>query len=270
MTSVNPWFRDQVAWITGAGSGIGRALAVELARRGARVALSGRREDRLAEVAEHIAEIVGESGGQSTSAPALIVPCDVTDDRGVAGCVERVVGDLGGLDIAVANAGLSVSGRFETLGADEWKRQFDVNVLGAVSTVRHALPHLRETGGRIGLVGSVASFISFPKSSAYCASKFALRAIGLTLAQELHGSGVSVTLLHPGYVASEIAQVDNQGMFDPSRQDRRPGKLMWSAERAAGSWLARSTSASGSMSSPATARSAPGWASICPVWCTSQ
>lgn len=222
------WFQDRVAWITGAGSGIGRSLAIELARRGASVALSGRREDRLAEVAEQVME---QSGDLATRAVA--VPCDVTDDRAVAECVERVVGELGGLDIAVANAGLSVSGRFESLNADEWKRQFDVNVLGAVSTARHALPHLRESRGRLGLVGSIAAFTTFPKSSAYCASKFALRAIGLTLAQELHGSGVSVTLLHPGYVESEIAQVDNQGVHDPGREDRRPSKLMWSSERAA-------------------------------------
>ena len=224
----NAWFQDKVAWITGAGSGIGRALAIELARRGAHVAVSGRREERLAEVADEIARESGESGAR-----VLAVPCDVTDDGAVAGCVERVVGELGGLDIAVANAGMSVSGRFESLSADEWKRQFDVNVLGAVSTMRHALPHLRETGGRLGLVGSVAAFMPFPKSSAYCASKFALRAVGLTLAQELHGTGVSVTLLHPGYVESEISQVDNQGVFDPERKDRRPNKLMWSSERAA-------------------------------------
>ena len=218
------WFEDRVAWVTGGGSGIGRALAVELARQGAAVAVSGRRADRLDAVVAEIAE----AGGRG-----LAVPCDVTDDSAVAGCAEKVASELGSLDLAVANAGLSISGRFEKLGADEWRKQFEVNVLGAVSTARHALPALHESRGRLGLVGSVAAFTCFPASSAYCSSKFALRAIGLTLAQELHGSGVSVTLLHPGFVASEIAQVDNRGVFHPDREDKRPKNLMWSAEKAA-------------------------------------
>ena len=74
---------------------------------------------------------------------------------------------------------------------------------------------------------------SSPGIGAYAASKFAVRAIGQTLAAELHGSGVSCTTIHPGYIESEIAQVDNQGRFDPQREDRRPKNLMWPADRAA-------------------------------------
>ena len=84
------------------------------------------------------------------------------------------------------------------------------------------------------LIGSVASFIYTEKSGAYCASKAAVHAIGNTLSLELIGTGVSCTTIHPGFVESEIAQVDNQGVFDPSRPDPRPAQLMWSSERAAG------------------------------------
>ncbi|MEZ4382322.1 MAG: SDR family NAD(P)-dependent oxidoreductase [Nannocystaceae bacterium] len=217
-------FRDHVVWITGGGSGLGRALAVEFARQGADVAVSGRREERLAEVVAAI-EAEGRRG--------LAVPCDVTDDDAVALAVAAVIEAFGKLDVAVANAGFAVAGKIEVLPIDAWRRQFDTNVFGLVSTVRHALPALRASGGRLALVASVAGMLPTPKTGPYSASKYAVRAIGQTLAMELHGSGVSCTTIHPGFVASEIAQVDNAGHFDASREDRRPGKLMWSAEAAA-------------------------------------
>lgn len=217
-------FEGLVAWITGAGSGIGRAIALELAKEGAAVAVSGRRVDRLAAV---VAEIEAQGGR------GLAVPCDVTDDAAVQRAVAEVVAALGGIDVAIANAGMSVGGRIEKLSDADWRRQFDINVFGAVSTARHALPELRKRNGRLCLVGSVAAFLAMPKSGAYSASKFAIRAVGMTLAAELHGSGVSVTTVHPGFVESEIGQVDNQGVFDASREDTRPKQLMWPADRAA-------------------------------------
>jgi short-subunit dehydrogenase len=104
-------------------------------------------------------------------------------------------------------------------------------------TARYAIPHLRERKGRLVLIGSVASMMPTPGVGAYAASKHAVRAIGQTLAIELHGSGVTCTTIHPGYVESEIAQVDNQGRFDASRQDNRPKNLMWPADRAARAML---------------------------------
>lgn len=217
-------FDDQVAWITGAGSGIGRALALELARQGAVTVVSGRRADRLDEVVAAISS----QGGR-----ALSLACDVTDDDAVARTVATIAAELGGLDLAIANAGMAVRGRFEAMRIEQWRRQFDINVLGLVSTARHALPELRKRRGRLALMGSVAGYICHSGSSAYCASKFAVRAIGETLSQELHGSGVSCTSIHPGYVESEIAKVDDHGVFDPTREDRRPRQLMWPADRAA-------------------------------------
>jgi len=83
------------------------------------------------------------------------------------------------------------------------------------------------------LIGSVASMLATPGMGAYSASKSAVRAIGQALAVELHGTGVTCTTIHPGYIESEIAQVDNQGRFDASREDRRPQNLMWPADKAA-------------------------------------
>lgn len=217
-------FSGQVVWITGASAGIGRALAREFASRGADVAVSARRQDRLAEVVNEI---------EATGRRALAVACDVTSDQDVARAVDEVLAHFGRLDVAVVNAGFGVAGRIEHLSDADVRRQFDTNVFGALSTIRHALPALRRSKGRLALVASVSAFIATPKNGVYTASKFALRGLGLTLQQELYGSGVSCTLLHPGFVASEITQVDNQGNFDPSKRDPRPMQLMWSAEDAA-------------------------------------
>lgn len=214
----------KVVWITGAGSGIGKAMAHEAARLGARLALSGRRKDKLESVAAEL---------QQQGAEAVAFPCDVTEEPGVRDTVAAVVECFGSLDAAVANAGFSVAGPVSKLSADEWRRQLDVNVIGAAMTAKYALPHLRESRGRVALVGSVAAYICAPKMAAYSASKHAVRALGQTLSIELHGSGVSCTTVHPGYVESEIAQVDNQGVWNPEREDRRPVKLMWPADKAA-------------------------------------
>ncbi len=217
-------FTDQVVWITGAGSGLGQALAIELARRGARVALSGRRVERL----EQVAKQVEAAGGR-----ALVVPCDVTDEEAVQATIAKVVAELGGIDVAIANAGMSVVGSIEKLSLSEWHQQFGVNLFGLVSSVKHSLPELRKTRGRLVLMGSIVSFLAGKRAGAYCASKFAVRAIGLTLSQELHGTGVSCTTICPGFVESEINRVDNSGRYHASRRDLRPKRLMWTADKAA-------------------------------------
>lgn len=221
-------FDGQVAWLTGGGSGIGRALARHFAAEGATVALSGRREDRLLSVVEEVEELGGR---------ALAIPLDVTDESAVQAAAESVSAQLGRLDVCVANAGFAVAGKVERLTAEDWRRQLDVNVVGLALTAKYALPGLRTTRGRLGLVGSVAGLVSVPGYSAYHASKYAVRAIGQALAAELHGSGVSATLLHPGFVESEIAQVDNQGVHHPGRSDGRPARLMWPTSKAAASMV---------------------------------
>lgn len=217
-------FQGKVVWITGASAGIGRALAREFASRGADVAVSARRVDRLAEVVGEV-EALGRRG--------FAVACDVTRDEEVARAVDEVLAHFGRIDVAVANAGFSVAGRLEHLTDDEVRRQFATNVFGALSTARHVLPALRRSRGRLALVGSVAAFVASPRIGAYTASKFAVRAIGLTLQQELYGSGVSCTVLHPGFVHSDIGKVDNAGKFEASRRETRPAPLLWPTDRAA-------------------------------------
>ncbi|MBM4276738.1 MAG: SDR family NAD(P)-dependent oxidoreductase [Deltaproteobacteria bacterium] len=217
-------FTDRVVWITGGGSGIGRAVALEFAREGASVAMSGRRKEKLSETVTAIEAMGGR---------ALAIPCDVMDEASIAAAVRRMTEAWGRIDVAVANAGYSVIGRIEDLNLEYWKRQFDVNVFGLVATVRAALPELQKTEGRVVLIGSVAGFVPFPKGAVYAASKAAVRMIGETLSAELRGSGVSCTTVHPAYVESEIVRVDNDGRLRENRKDPRPRRLVWKADKAA-------------------------------------
>ncbi len=217
-------FSGQVVWITGGGSGIGRAIAVEFAKEGALVAVSGRRREKLAET---VAEIEAAGG------KGMALPCDVTDEASIAEAVRRLVETWGTVDVVVANAGYSVMGRIEDLDPIYWRKQFDTNVFGLVNTVRMGLPELKKRRGRIVLIGSVAGFFAIPKGGVYAASKAAVRMIGQTLSAELRGSGVSCTLVHPSYVESDIVRVDNNGCLHPDRRDPRPKWLIWKAEKAA-------------------------------------
>lgn len=215
---------NKVVWITGGGTGLGKFMALEFARGGATLAVSGRREDRLQAA---VAEL------EALGATALAVPCDVVDEAAVQSAVDSVVEAFGQLDVVVANAGFSVGGRIEKLGFEDWRRQFDVNVCGAAVTCAKAIPALRKTQGRVALVGSVAAMVHFAKAGPYQASKAAIHAIGNTLALEVAKDGISVTTLHPGFVDSEIGQVNNDGVFDPEQRDIRPPQLMWETEPAA-------------------------------------
>ncbi|MBT6178609.1 MAG: SDR family NAD(P)-dependent oxidoreductase [Deltaproteobacteria bacterium] len=215
---------EHVVWITGGGSGIGKALAKEFLDRGAKVAISGRRLEKLQETAAELS---------SDSQSVLSVVCDVTDSEAVKKSVAEVVGHFGKLDIVVANAGFGVAGKFEKISPEQWKGQFDTNVLGVVHTLQAALPEIEKTNGRLAVVSSVMGKIAMSKSSPYVSSKFALVGLCRSLQLELHGSGVTLTNLLPGLVSSEINQVDNNGVFHPDREDRRPSKLMWRADKAA-------------------------------------
>jgi NAD(P)-dependent dehydrogenase (short-subunit alcohol dehydrogenase family) len=217
-------FSGKVVWITGGGSGLGRAMALEFASRGSKLAVSGRRLERLEETVEAL---------KAKGVEALAVQCDVTDEQSQAAAVKAVVDRFGRLDVVVANAGFAVDGRFRKISVDQWRRQFETNVVGTAITVQQALPELEKTKGRIALISSVASMISYPRGSAYGSSKAAVRSLGLCLSQELHGTGVSCTTIHPGFVESEIGQVSNDGVYDGGRKDMRPAKLLWKTEPAA-------------------------------------
>jgi short-subunit dehydrogenase len=219
MATVSP-----IALVTGASSGIGEALARELARREYDVALLARRVDRLDRLADEI---------RATGRRALAVRCDVTRDDDVTRAVGRVRGELGRPALVVANAGFGVVGPVERLELDDYRRQFETNIYGVLRIVQATIDDLKQTRGRLALMGSVAGYVSTANASPYAMSKFALRALAQSLRAELGPHGVSVTLLAPGFVDSEIRQVDNRGVHHPGARDPIPRLIRMPADRAA-------------------------------------
>jgi short-subunit dehydrogenase len=217
-------FEGQSALITGASSGIGAALARELAREGARLVLMARRRERLDALCAELAAV---------GAQAVVHVGDVTKradlDAGVALAVER----YGRLDIAIANAGFGVVGPLERLNVEDYRRQFETNVFAAIETSKACLAELVKARGRLVLIGSVAGYISTPNASPYAMSKFAIRAFAEALRHELAPRGVAVTLISPGFVESEIRQVDNRGGWHPQAKDPLPSWLPMRADVAA-------------------------------------
>jgi short-subunit dehydrogenase len=215
---------NQVVWITGASSGLGKGLALEFASQGGTVAVSARRKDLLDEVVKEI---------EAKGGKAKAFHCDVLSSQSIQDCVEKIIQEFGKLDVAIANAGYGVLGKIEDLNETDWNRQLAVNVTGLAITCKFALPHLRKIKGRLVLIGSVAAFVPNPGTGAYGASKAAVHNLGESLQMELKGTGVSCTIIHPGMVESNITRIDNEGNFHPDRQDPRPAKLMWKTDKAA-------------------------------------
>jgi short-subunit dehydrogenase len=195
-------FVNRTVLITGASSGIGEALAEEFAEQGAQLVLAARRKERLEALATRLEKVGTRS---------RVVECDVTRDGDLERAVQAAVEAFGSLDIVVANAGFGVAGDFGELSLDDYRRQFETNVFGVLRTAFAALPELRKSRGSLVLLGSVAGHVSLPGSTPYSMSKFAVRAFSEGLHAELAAEGVSVTLISPGFVRSEIRRVDNQG-----------------------------------------------------------
>ena len=210
--------------ITGASSGIGAGLAREFASRGADLILVARRGDRLTALATELAR-----GGRR----ALAVTADVTVDGDLDAAVGWARAAVGRLDVVVANAGFGVVGAVERLTLDDYRRQFETNIFGVLRTVHATLADLKASRGRLVIIGSVAGYVATPGSSPYSMSKFAVRALAEALGHELAPSGVSVTLVSPGYVDSEIRRVDNAGRLQASAREPVPTWLLVPTARAA-------------------------------------
>ena len=140
---------------------------------------------------------------------------------------------LGPIDVLVANAGFGVLGRLDRLTLDDYRRQLDTNLYGVLRTIYAGLDDLKRTRGRLVLMGSVNAYLALAGSSPYSMSKFALRALADSLRHELFRDGVSVTLVNPGFVESEIHQIDNRGVRHPGAKSYAPSWLRMPAPRAA-------------------------------------
>jgi NAD(P)-dependent dehydrogenase (short-subunit alcohol dehydrogenase family) len=185
-------FDQNVVVLTGASQGIGRQLALQLAAEGARLILAARSEDDL----KLAAAACRAAGGE-----AVAVPTDVGVEADCRALIDRAVAEYGRVDTLVCNAGISMWARFDELTDLSIVEQImRVNYLGAVWCTHAALPHLKQTGGRIVAVSSLTGLTGVPTRTAYAASKHAMRGFYDSLRIELRGSGVSVTVAYPGFV----------------------------------------------------------------------
>jgi len=190
--------QDRVAVITGAGSGIGRATAVSLARRGCHLALADIDGAGLAQTAAAI-----EAFGVRTTCHRL----DVADRTLVQALPAQVLTDHGRVDLLINNAGVALGGYFEQVSEADFDWLMEINFHGVVRMTRAFLPHLRAGDDtRIVNVSSLYGLISPPGQAAYSASKFAVRGFSNALRHELQGSNVAVTVVHPGGIATSIAK----------------------------------------------------------------
>ena len=189
--------KGNIGLITGAGSGIGRALAVVLAGRGMHLALADIDEAGLAETAR----LAAKPGLRLTNHRL-----DVSDRHAVAALPAAVRDAHGGLDLLVNNAGVAIGGTFEQVSEADFDWLMSINFFGVVTLTRAFLPMLRRsTEARIVNMSSIFGIIATPGQTAYTASKFAVRGFSESLRHELDGSTVGVTTVHPGGVATSIA-----------------------------------------------------------------
>jgi short-subunit dehydrogenase len=198
--------------LTGASRGIGAATAVELAHRGAHLAIVARHRDAL----EAVADRVRDAGGDAHS-----IVADVSVNDQVRAMVAEAEDKLGGVDVLINNAGIGLSAAVKNLNPDDLRYVFEVNVIaGHIATTLVLPPMLKRKRGHIVNVGSVASHIATPDMGGYCATKFALKALSDSLRMELQGTGVRVTLVCPGPIATDFV-ANTRGKY-PDHYPTRP------------------------------------------------
>ena len=181
-----------VAVITGAGSGVGRAVALGLAAAGGTPVLIGRTRESLAETAALVAEV----GGQS-----LVLPADVTDEAAVEAVFAQAADELEGIDAAILAAGIGRYGPIESYPLADWEETLATNLTGPFLCAKAAIPHLRQNGGgAIVAVSSGAGKQGYPQLGAYSASKFGLMGLMQGLAGEVADDGIKVCTVVPGSI----------------------------------------------------------------------
>lgn len=182
--------------VTGASSGIGRGVAVELSRRGATLGLVARRTETLQEIVSEI---------ESRGGKALAVPGDVRDALAVRAAADCFREQLGPIDVLIANAGIGSTNDAAELQAGEVAGVINVNVIGVSNSVAAVVPEMVARGrGQLVVISSLAAYRGLPKSAAYCASKAAVSAFFESLRLDLQPRGIEVTIIHPGFIKTPL------------------------------------------------------------------
>ena len=191
------FWEDKVVLLTGASSGIGEALALEMSRRGAILGLLARREDHLRKITQKI-----EQGGGVVS----YFPCDVVDQECVFNAAANLREEFGRIDIMIANAGIGGNNKAtRELQPDAVAKVININLQGAVHSVSAVLPDMIERGsGHLVAVSSLAGLRGLPKSAAYSASKAGMTAFFESVRLDVRGKGIDVTIIQPGFIKTPL------------------------------------------------------------------
>jgi len=209
--------RDKAVVLTGGSRGIGRATASLLAAEGSRMALGARDENKLADTVKMV---------ETAGAVAEPIACDVTDDASVNAFVERAANVLGGIDVFMNIAGITLEKSIEAAEPRDYRRLMETNLLGAVRCTRASLPHLKKSRGVLVNVASIIVHAPFPYLGVYACSKWALAAFSHTLRQELHGSGVRVLTVYPTVVQTDMVDEEPVLAKTPSQSPRQAAKAI--------------------------------------------
>ena len=190
------YWQDKTVLITGASSGIGHGLALELSRRGAELGLIARRAEKLAELVREI---------EGTNGKAIALPADVMNVNSLAAAATQLRSTFGPIDVLIANAGVGATVDAAELKGSTVAGVINVNVLGAANSVEAVVPKMVQRGsGQLVVISSLAAYRGLPKSAAYCASKAAVSAFFESLRLDLKPRGIDVTIIHPGFIKTPL------------------------------------------------------------------
>ena len=218
-------FAENVVIITGASAGIGRSLALQLAAQGAWLSLAARDETRLKALVQAC---------QSRGGRALFVRMDVSHEQECKNLIDKTVQAYGRIDTLINNAGISMFSRFDQIQNLELVRRImEVNYMGSVNTIFYALPHLKASHGRLVGISSLTGKNGVPTRSAYAASKHAMAGFFDSIRIELQEDGVTVTMIYPGFVATEVRQRAIRGDGSPLQDSYLDESKLMSADECA-------------------------------------
>lgn len=216
--------RDKVVIVTGASSGIGKALVYELARQGAKIVIAARNLEVLLNIEQDL---------KKSGADILSIRTDVTKELACKELVEQTYTHFGRIDVLINNAGISMRALLENLDTSVLHKVMDVNFWGTVYCTKYALPYLLETKGSVAGVISIAGFIGLPGRTGYAASKFAVRGFLDTVRIENRKKGLHVLIAAPGFTASNIRKTALDAKGHQQGESPRKEEKMMSAERCA-------------------------------------
>jgi len=219
---LNHW-TDKSVLLTGASSGIGRGLSLELARRGATVGLVARRSDLLAELVREI---------ESADGKAVALAADVCDAAAMRSVADQFRAAVGPIDTLIANAGIGGASHAINLNPQQVTQVININLLGAVNSVAAVIPEMTNRGqGQLVAISSLSAYRGLPKSAAYCASKAAMSAFFESVRLDLRNTGVSVSIIHPGFIKTPLTAGREAKMPFLMELDDAVAKIVWAIEK---------------------------------------